>query len=83
MIPLTSKTVVTLCLITISFLYSTQASLAQNRRAKSERLDLLIRNVTLVDVVNKKILPNKSIGVKANRITLIDDHSTTHLANCT
>ena len=73
-----SKTTVRFCFLTLIFICLTGISLGQRRPARTtQRPDLLIRNVTLVDVVNKKVLTNKTIGVTGDRITSIEDHPTT------
>lgn len=76
-----SKTTIRFCTLAISFFCLTEIALGQGRPARTTKpLDLLIRNVTLVDVVNKKVLPNKTIGVTGDRITLIEDHPTAQTA---
>lgn len=78
-----SSTTIRCCALALTFFCLTKITLGQDRPLRdrpartSQRLDLLIRNVTLVDVVNKKVLTNKTIGVTGDRITSIEDHPTT------
>lgn len=72
-----SRSVKAVLMASVLFFSSTNLTSAQQRRERYPYLlDLQIRDTTVVDVVSKRIIPHKSIGIRAGRIVAIEDAKT-------